>query len=173
VADATDAPGAADTSDAGEPTRAFLGLGSNLGDRVRFLRDAVATLREVGLVGVSPVYETDPVGGPVDQDRYLNLVVELRTTRTPQELLGVCRRLEAAAGRVRVERWGARTLDVDVLWIDGVELDHPDLTVPHPRMWDRRFVVAPLHDLAPEVADEAALDASEGLVERRGDLDDL
>jgi 2-amino-4-hydroxy-6-hydroxymethyldihydropteridine diphosphokinase len=153
--------------------RVFLGLGSNLGDRARHLRDAVDTLRGLGLVGVSPVYETEPVGGPAGQQPYLNLVVELRTDRSPQELLGVCRRLEAAAGRVRTERWGPRTLDVDVLWIEGVELDTPDLVVPHPRMWERRFVVAPLHDLAPDVADDAALAVSEGAVERLGALDEL
>lgn len=153
--------------------RAFLGLGSNLGDRARYLRDAVATLRDVGLAAVSPVYETDPVGGPPDQDPYLNLVVELRTDRSPRELLGVCRRLETAAGRVRDERWGPRTLDVDVLWVDGVTLDEPDLTVPHPRMWQRRFVVAPLHDLAPDLADATAVEAAAGLVERRGALDEL
>lgn len=158
---------------AGAPVRAFLGLGSNLGDRVGYLRDAVGTLRQVGLVAVSPVYETDPVGGPAGQGPYLNLVVELRTDRTPRELLGVCRRLETATGRVRDERWGPRTLDVDVLWIDGAAVDDPELTVPHPRMWDRRFVVAPLHDLAPDVAGEAAVDAAEGLVERRGTLDEL
>jgi 2-amino-4-hydroxy-6-hydroxymethyldihydropteridine diphosphokinase len=153
--------------------RAFLGLGSNLGDRRRYLRDAVETLRGVGLVAVSPVYETDPVGGPIDQNRYLNLVVELHTDRTPHELLGVCRRLEAAAGRVREERWGPRTLDVDVLWVEGTVVDDPDLVVPHPRLWERRFVVAPLHDLAPDVADEDALAAADGLVELRGPLDEL
>jgi 2-amino-4-hydroxy-6-hydroxymethyldihydropteridine diphosphokinase len=153
--------------------RAFLGLGSNLGDRLRFLRDAVATLRDVGLVGVSPVYETGPVGGPPGQGAFLNLVVELRTDHAPHELLGVCRRLEAAAGRVRDERWGPRTLDVDVLWVDGATVDDPDLVVPHPRMWERRFVVAPLHDLAPDVADEAALAAALGPVERLGPLDEL
>ena len=127
--------GAAGGGDGGPGrTRAFLGLGSNLGDRVRYLRDAVATLREVGLVAVSPVYETDPVGGPPDQDPYLNLVVELRTDRSAHELLGVCRRLETAAGRGRNERRGARTRDGDGLWGDGVPLDEPELKVPHPRM---------------------------------------
>jgi 2-amino-4-hydroxy-6-hydroxymethyldihydropteridine diphosphokinase len=154
-------------------TRAFLGLGSNLGDRVRYLRDAVATLGDVGLVAVSPVYETDPVGGPPGQDPYLNLVVELRTDRNPHDLLGVCRRLETAAGRVRDERWGPRTLDVDVLWVDGVTLDEPDLTVPHPRLWERRFVVAPLHDLAPDLADTAAVSRASGTVQRRGALEEL
>ena len=129
--------------------RAFLGLGSNLGDRERHLRDAVESLPDV--VAVSPVYETDPVGGPGGQRAYLNLVVELDTELTPRELLGVCHRLESAAGRVRDVRWGPRTLDVDILLYDGYCSDAPDLTVPHPRMWKRRFVVAPLRDLAPEL----------------------
>ncbi len=130
-------------------TRAFLALGSNLGDRARYLRGAVAATPD--LVAVSPVYETEPVGGPGDQGPYLNLVVELDTERSPRELLDLCRRLETAARRERKERWGPRTLDVDVLWIDGATVDEPDLTVPHPRMWERAFVLAPLHDLAPDL----------------------
>jgi 2-amino-4-hydroxy-6-hydroxymethyldihydropteridine diphosphokinase len=149
-------------------TRAFLGLGSNLGDRRQHLRDAVDTLADpdagLGFVAVSPIYETDPVGGP-DQDRYLNLVVELDTACAPRELLAICHRLESAAGRVRTEHWGPRTLDVDVLWIEGVALDEPDLVVPHPHMWERRFVLAPLHDLAPDLVDQEALARSEGQVD--------
>ena len=124
--------------------RAFLGMGSNLGDRWEHLRDAVASLDEV--VAVSEVFETDPIGGP-DQGAFLNLVVELDTERTPRELLSVCHRLESAAGRVRQERWGPRTLDVDVLWVDGVTVAEPDLIVPHPRMFERRFVIEPLAQL--------------------------
>jgi 2-amino-4-hydroxy-6-hydroxymethyldihydropteridine diphosphokinase len=145
-------------------TRAFLALGSNLGDRVRYLSDAVAGLREVGLRAVSPVYETEPVGGPGGQGAFLNLVVELDTDLSPRELLGVCRRLEAAASRVREVRWGPRTLDVDVLWVDGVTVDEPDLVVPHPRMYERRFVLAPLRDLAPDLVTPEALAESEGNV---------
>lgn len=148
--------------------RAFLGLGSNLGDRRRHLQEAVSSL--AGVVAVSPVYETDPVGGPPGQDPYLNLVVELDTDLTARELLGVCRRLEAAAGRVRSERWGPRTLDVDVLWMDGVTVDEPDLQVPHPRMWQRRFVVAPLADLAPDVIPDGVTERAEGTVRRLGSL---
>jgi 2-amino-4-hydroxy-6-hydroxymethyldihydropteridine diphosphokinase len=159
--------------DAGPRGRAFLGLGSNLGDRVRYLREAVDTLRAVDLLAVSPVYETEPVGGPGGKDPYLNLVAKLAAMRPPHDLLGVCHRLEAAAGRVRDERWGPRTLDVDVLWIDGVTVDEPDLQVPHPRMWERRFVLAPLRDLAPDLVDDATLDASAGYVERLGELDEL
>src|SRR5947199_1453422 len=129
--------------------RAFLGLGSNLGDRWRYLREAVAALPDVG--AVSPVYETEPVGGPEGQGLYLNLVVELETDLGPRQLLELARRLEDAAGRMRVERWGPRTLDVDVLLVGDLTVDEPDLVVPHPRMWERRFVLAPLADLAPEL----------------------
>ena len=153
--------------------RAFLGLGSNLGDRVQYLREAVETLRAVDLRAVSPVYETEPVGGPGGQGSYLNLVVQLETERSPHELLGVCHRLESAAGRVRDERWGPRTLDVDVLWIDGVTVDDPDLQVPHPRMWERRFVLAPLRDLAPDLVDAAVVEAAPGYVELVGGLEQL
>ena len=146
-------------------TRAFLGLGSNVGDREGFLREAVASLEDVGLKAVSPVYETDPVGGP-EQGAFLNLVVELDTELSARELLAVCRRLEAAADRLREVRWGPRTLDVDVLWIDGVTVDEDDLVVPHPRLWERRFVLAPLRDLAPDLVSDAAVAQSEGHVER-------
>ena len=153
-------------------TRAFLALGSNLGDRVRYLRGAVDALEAHGLVAVSPAYETDPVGGP-EQGRFLNLVVELATDLSPRDLLGVCRHLETEAERVREVRWGPRTLDVDVVWVDGTTVDEPDLVVPHPRMWERRFVLAPLRDLAPDVVSEEALAAAGGEVERVGPLDAL
>lgn len=136
--------------------RAFLGLGSNLGDRERHLRDAVAALPDV--VALSPIYETDPVGGPSAQGRYLNAVVELDTDLSPHELLEVCQRLEAAAGRVRSERWGPRTLDVDVLLVGELTVDDPALTVPHPRMWERAFVLMPLADLAPDLVPDPPAD---------------
>lgn len=132
-----------------EPERAFLALGSNLGDRKGYLRAGVARIPNV--VAVSQVYETDPVGGPPGQGAFLNCVVELRTTLTPRELLGIAQAAEAAANRVRVERWGPRTLDVDVLLVGDEEVDEPDLVVPHPRMWERGFVLVPLADLAPEL----------------------
>ena len=132
--------------------RAFLGLGSNLGDRWAYLREAVASLPDV--VALSPVYETSPVGGPEGQRPYLNCVVELDTELGPRELLAVARGLEAAAGRERGERWGPRTLDVDVLLVDDLSVDESDLVVPHPRMWERRFVLAPLADLAPDLLPE-------------------
>ncbi len=148
-------------------TRAFLGLGSNLGDREEHLRTAIASLPAV--VAVSDVYETDPVGGPT-QGRYLNLVVEVDTDLDPHELLGVCHRIESAAGRVRDVRWGARTLDVDILWIDGVTVDTPELQVPHPRMAERRFVLEPLSELDPTLAPEGWREDVEGSVDRIGPL---
>lgn len=149
-------------------TRAFLGLGSNVGDRTRFLRDAVHTLGS-SVRAVSDLYETEPVGGPA-QGPYLNVVVEIETDMAPRELLGLCHRLEAAADRVREVRWGPRTLDVDVLWIDGVDLQTPDLQIPHPRMFRRRFVLAPLAELAPELVDPDALEHAEGQVSNVGRL---
>ena len=126
--------------------RAYLGLGSNLGDRRAQLRAAVAALP--GVVAVSPVYETDPVGGPPGQSPYLNLVVALETDLSPRELLELGKSLEKAAGRVRTEPNGPRTLDVDVLVVGDLTVHDDDLVVPHPRMWQRRFVLAPLADLA-------------------------
>jgi 2-amino-4-hydroxy-6-hydroxymethyldihydropteridine diphosphokinase len=134
--------------------RAFLGLGSNLGDRWQHLRDGVAALPDV--VAISPVYETDPVGGPAGQGAYLNLVVELDTERSPRALLDVAHEAEAAAHRVRRERWGPRTLDVDVLLVGNQVLDEPDLVIPHPRLWERPFVLIPLADLAPDVVGDRA-----------------
>ena len=138
--------------------RVFLGLGSNRGDRRAHLDAAVDRLVAVGLTEVSPLYETDPVGGP-EQGAFLNLVVELDTDRSPHDLLGVCHRLESAAGRVREVHWGPRTLDVDVLWVDGVTVDEPDLQVPHPRLWERAFVLVPLADLAPDLVPDPPVDA--------------
>ena len=150
-------------------SRVFLGIGSNLGDRRAHLREAVDSLPDV--VAVSPVYETEPVGGPPGQPPYLNLVVELATNRTPRELLGIAHRLEAAAGRVRDERFGPRTLDVDVLLIGDLVLTEPDLVVPHPRMWERRFVLAPLSDLAPELVPEGWERRVAGRVQKVGTLE--
>jgi 2-amino-4-hydroxy-6-hydroxymethyldihydropteridine diphosphokinase len=143
--------------------RAFLALGSNLGEREALLRRAVASIPD--LVAVSPVYETDPVGGP-EQGAFLNCVVELDTDRSPHELLALCHELERDAERVRIERWGPRTLDVDVLLVGDLTVDAPDLVVPHPRMWQRRFVLAPLADLAPDLVPAQALEAAEGDVRR-------
>ncbi|HJL83278.1 MAG TPA: 2-amino-4-hydroxy-6-hydroxymethyldihydropteridine diphosphokinase [Acidimicrobiales bacterium] len=136
---------------AGPTRRALLSLGSNVGDRWEHLRGAVAAMPDV--VDVSTVYETAPVGGP-DQGPYLNCVVRLQTDLSPKALLELCRGLEVEAGRVRRVRWGPRTLDVDILWVDGESVDDEGLTVPHPRMFERAFVLVPLRDVAPDLVDE-------------------
>ncbi len=152
--------------------RAFIGLGSNLGDRRALLAAGVEGLAAAGdVVAVSPLYETDPVGGPAGQGPFLNLVVELLTADTPRRLLARCQALEVAARRVRAERWGPRTLDADVLYVEGESVDEDDLTVPHPRMWERRFVLAPLADLAPDLVTSSQVGASGGAVVRVGNLE--
>lgn len=153
-------------------TRAFIALGSNLGDRVFELRRAVGALDE--RTATSSVYETDPVGGPSGQGPYLNMVVQLETTRTPRQLLGTCRALERTAHRRRQVRWGPRTLDADLLWIDGVTVHERDLEVPHPRMFERPFVLAPLAELAPDLMPPGWENDFDHLgISRLGPLDEL
>ncbi len=127
---------------------AFLGLGSNQGDRLENLRAAVALLdeHEVTVVRSSRVYETEPVGGPPQPD-FLNAVVEVETGRDAYGLLDACLSIENALGRVRVERWGPRVVDLDILTFDDVVVDEPDLQIPHPRMHERGFVLIPLLEL--------------------------
>jgi len=136
--------------------RAYLGLGSNLDDRLAHLQGAVdglAAAADVTVVAVSPVYETDPIGP--DQPDYLNAVVAVDTSLSARALLELAQSLEQDAHRVRRERWGPRTLDVDVLLVGDEQVHEPDLEVPHPRLHERAFVRVPLADLAPAV--EAAL----------------
>ena len=132
-----------------KPTRrVFVGLGSNLGDRMAHLRRAVDSFD--GVDAISDVYETKPVGGP-EQGPYLNMVVRLLTSAGARQLLAQCRARELEAGRVRVVRWGPRTLDADLLWIDGERVDTADLVVPHPRMYERDFVLVPLADVGADL----------------------
>lgn len=131
--------------------RVFVALGSNVGDRWENLRLGLSKLP--GVIGVSQVYETEPVGGPAGQGAYLNMVAELTAPQDPRALLSVAQGAEAAAGRRRGERWGPRSLDVDILLIGDLRLDLPELTVPHPRMWERGFVLVPLADLAPALVE--------------------
>jgi dihydroneopterin aldolase/2-amino-4-hydroxy-6-hydroxymethyldihydropteridine diphosphokinase len=128
--------------------RAFIALGSNLGDRESFLRTGVHGLGNV--IAMSDVYETDPVGGPDDQGAYLNMVVEVETTLDPFALLRRRQRIEAEAMRQRVVHWGPRTLDVDIILYDDVTIRADDLVVPHPLFSERRFVLQPLSDIAPD-----------------------
>jgi 2-amino-4-hydroxy-6-hydroxymethyldihydropteridine diphosphokinase len=131
---------------------AFLGLGSNLGNRLTNLQAAVDALQtEPGLrvTASSRVWETVPVGGPPQPD-YLNAVIRAETDLSARDLLDVARRVEQRMGRVRKERWGARLLDVDILLYDEEQIDEPELVVPHPRMAERAFVLLPLLEVDPD-----------------------
>ncbi len=132
----------------------FVGLGSNLGDRAAHLARALAGLREtpgVSALARSPLFETEPVGPP-GQGRYLNAVARLETTLAPRALLARCLALEGEAGRERSEvRNEARTLDLDLLLYGTACIEEPDLVVPHPRLHERPFVLAPLRELAPDL----------------------
>ncbi|WP_240041408.1 2-amino-4-hydroxy-6-hydroxymethyldihydropteridine diphosphokinase [Paenibacillus ginsengarvi] len=128
---------------------AYIGLGSNMGERISYLREAVRALEAVPdteLTCVSDVYETEPVGY-ADQDSFLNMVVVVRTRLSPASLHGHMKQIEERLGRVRTIRNGPRTIDLDLLLMDDVALDTPELTVPHPRMWERAFVLIPLADV--------------------------
>ncbi|HSK19673.1 MAG TPA: 2-amino-4-hydroxy-6-hydroxymethyldihydropteridine diphosphokinase [Longimicrobiales bacterium] len=125
----------------------LLGLGTNLGDRMANLRAAIAGLRELGRVqAVSRVYESEPYGY-VDQPRFLNMAVKLRTQIGPEALLPALKELELRIGRAPTHRMGPRVIDLDILFYDDVQLDSPDLRIPHPGVMDRAFVIAPLLDL--------------------------
>ncbi|HYH28438.1 MAG TPA: 2-amino-4-hydroxy-6-hydroxymethyldihydropteridine diphosphokinase [Actinomycetota bacterium] len=131
-------------------TTAFLGLGSNLGDRLENLQQAVALLdeRACPVRRSSRVYETDPVGP--EQPEFLNAVVEVETALDPRSLLETCLQVEWAMGRVRHERWGPRVIDIDVLTYDEREIREPGLEVPHPRMHERGFVLVPLLEITAD-----------------------
>ena len=126
----------------------YLGLGSNLGDRLATLQRAVDSLEahDVQVVRSSRIYETDPVGGP-EQGAFLNAVIEVATDIEPMDLLGLCLAIETELGRDRGERWGPRTCDIDILTYRDEVIDEPALTVPHPLMHERAFVLVPLLEL--------------------------
>ena len=133
-------------------TAVVLALGSNLGDRQDILQgavDAIVGLPGVRVTAVSPVYETVPVGGPAQPD-YLNAVVLADAARPARELLDRLHEIEAAFDRVRLLRWGPRTLDIDIIVFGSARSDDPELTLPHPRAHERAFVLAPWHDADPD-----------------------
>ena len=143
-----------------QPTLVYVGLGANLGEREAALRKALATLGQypgTRVLRVSPLYGSAPVdaGGP----DYLNAVAEVATTLTPEALLQALQAIEQSAGRERPYRNAPRTLDLDILWFGDQVIDTPALTVPHPRMAERAFVLRPLADLVPERVEAAALQA--------------
>lgn len=134
-------------------SRTFLGLGSNLGDRRRWLEEAVrrlAALPGLQILRTSSLYETEPWGG-VPQPRYLNLVAEGWSAIPPEALLEAALAVEQELGRVRSVRWGPRTVDVDLLWVEGEERSTERLTLPHPRLTQRAFVLVPLAELEPDL----------------------
>jgi dihydroneopterin aldolase/2-amino-4-hydroxy-6-hydroxymethyldihydropteridine diphosphokinase len=128
--------------------RAIIALGSNLGDRVAYLRFGLEKLSNV--VAQSQVFETDPVGGPDNQGPFLNMVAVVDTDLDPFAMLRRLLQIEAEANRVRIERWGPRTLDMDLLFYDDYTIQSEELTVPHPRFAERRFVLEPLAEVAIE-----------------------
>lgn len=148
-----------------------LGLGSNQGERRTILRQAVKLLEagdKVHVRCISGLYETDPVGN-LDQPQFLNAVAVVETELSPGELLQHCLAVEQQLGRVRGERWGPRTIDVDLLLYGGVQMAAADLEIPHPRLAERKFVLAPLAEIAPEAllpggktAQELLMDLQDG-----------
>ncbi|MCM2580346.1 2-amino-4-hydroxy-6-hydroxymethyldihydropteridine diphosphokinase [Streptomyces meridianus] len=144
---------AADTT-LSNPKRAVIALGSNVGNRLETLQGAIDALEDtpgVRVKAVSPVYETEPWGvDPGSQPSYFNAVVLVKTTLPPSSLLERSHAIEEAFERVRDERWGPRTLDVDIVSYQNVVSDDPTLTLPHPRAHERAFVLVPWHDIEPE-----------------------
>ncbi len=137
-----------------QPARVYIGIGSNLDDPTNQVRRAFEALTGIlasGCVARSPLYRTAPVGAPPGQPDYINAVAALDTGLTPVQLLMVLQALELAQGRTRTARWGARTLDLDLLLYDQLTSDDPWLTLPHPRLHQRAFVLYPLYDIAPDL----------------------
>ena len=147
-------------------TTAYLALGSNLGTRARNLSEAIDGLREhpaIAVRRISPIYESPALTADPDEEQpsYLNVAAEVETTLSARDLLEVCQQLERRAGRDRRSgrRWEARTLDLDILVFGGHVIEEPGLTVPHPRMAERRFVLRPLADIAPDLRVPAPYEA--------------
>ena len=131
---------------------AYIGVGSNIGDRARYLDSAVNAVRDLGeVIALSQVYDTEPCDVPSPQNRYLNMVVGLDTALSPIQLLDGMLAIERNHGRIRTVRNAPRTLDLDILFYGSLKIDSPRLTVPHPRAHDRAFVLVPLSDVAPSL----------------------
>ena len=136
------------------PARAYIGIGGNLDHPLLQIHRAFQALRELPAsrcVACSPLYRSAAVGGPSGQPDYLNAAAALDTTLAPDALLTALQSIETAQGRTRTVRWGPRTLDLDLLLYDRLVLDEPRLTLPHPRLHERAFVLYPLYDIAPDL----------------------
>lgn len=130
---------------------AYLSIGSNIGDRLEFLKGAIKALQahnEIQVSRISSIYETTPVGF-TEQGDFLNIVVYIETSLTAEMLLTVCQSIENDLGRVREKRWGPRTVDLDILLYNNDNIESENLTIPHPRMLERAFVLVPLVEIAP------------------------
>jgi 2-amino-4-hydroxy-6-hydroxymethyldihydropteridine diphosphokinase len=135
-----------------KPVKAFIGLGSNLNNKEENLKNAIKLIDGLDLtkvVKVSSFYKTSPVGN-VDQDWFLNAAIEISTSIPPDELLTALLGIENRMGRVRKEKWGARIIDLDILFYDDVSLNEGDLTIPHPNLHERKFVLEPMKEIAPD-----------------------
>ena len=128
----------------------FLGIGSNLGDRhknIRLALEKISSLKNTKIVKLSKIIETDPVGGPSRQGKFLNAVLKIKTDLTPLKLLKQLQKIENELGRRRTVRWGARTMDLDILLFGDKVIERKELKVPHPRLMERDFVLKPLLSL--------------------------
>jgi 2-amino-4-hydroxy-6-hydroxymethyldihydropteridine diphosphokinase len=154
-------------------TIAYIGIGSNVGDRSTFCRRAVSALDNAPGIEVdatSDLYETSPIGPP--QRSYVNMVVRVRTDRDARSLLDQCKRIEAQLGREPAElRWGPRVIDLDILLFGDEKISEPDLEVPHPHMTERRFVLVPLLQIDPDVTDPWGTPLSTNAEEAVGEVD--
>ena len=154
-------------------TTAYVGIGSNVGERLEFCRDAVAALDDtegIRVTATSSLYETTPVGGP-PQRSFINLVARLETTLGPRDLLATCQSIERVLGREPSEiRWGPRVVDLDVLLLGDEKVNEGDLEIPHPRMTQRRFVLVPLLEIDPDAADPWGSRYDDWVDEAEGDV---
>lgn len=153
---------------------AWISIGSNQGDRLGYIKKALGLmsgLSETELGAISPVYDTAPVG-KTDQPRFLNAVVELRTELAPRSLLHELLAIEDVCGRFRRDLWGPRSLDLDVVLYDDVEIETEALTVPHPRARERAFVLVPLAEVAPDLTFPGSSETVSEMVEKLGDIED-
>lgn len=140
----------------------YLSLGSNIGDRLHMLKQATELLKqhpEVNVIGISSIYETTPVG-MVDQAPFLNMAVHIMTSCSALELLDVCQEIEQKLHRKRLVRWGPRTIDLDILLYNQDNMESERLTIPHPRMYERAFVLIPLMELNPSIKESVQIDSA-------------
>jgi 2-amino-4-hydroxy-6-hydroxymethyldihydropteridine diphosphokinase len=157
-------------------TIAYIGIGSNVGDRTKFVRDAVAALEGADGITVSDtssLYETAPIGGP-PQRSFVNLAVKIETDLEPRALLEVCKSVESRFGREPSDiRWGPRVVDLDILLYGDEKVNEPDLEIPHPRLRERKFALIPMLEMEPGVTDPWEARYSDALDEAEGDVEFL